>query len=501
VYRSSRAVYRVFAKIHLVKHSAVELITTIHTAGGPAVPVDRRAKLNERLQHRVVAQHGVQPAFDRARSDRSHMTEIVSISAREILDSRGNPTVEADVTLSGGAMGRAAVPSGASTGEHEAVELRDGDKAHYMGKGVLNAVENVESILAPELTGMDASNQRLIDASMIAIDGTENKSKLGANAILAVSMACARASATALKLPLYRYLGGVNACILPTPMMNILNGGSHADSNVDFQEFMVMPVGAESFSDALRWGVEVFHTLKGVLKKKGYNTAVGDEGGFAPNLKSNTEALDLIMEAIDKAGYTPGEQIAIALDPASSEFYDKESKKYIFKKSDKSEKTSAEMIAFYEDWTRKYPIVSIEDGLAEDDWEGWKMLTDQLGHIQLVGDDLFVTNTERLQQGIEQKAGNSILIKVNQIGTVSETLEAIELGRRFGYTSVISHRSGETEDTFIADLAVATGAGQIKTGSASRTDRIAKYNQLLRIEEELGQSAEFLGIESLNFGG
>jgi enolase len=486
----------------LVKQSAFELITSIHTADGPDLPVDRRAKLNDRMQHRIVAQpNGAQAAPDRALSKRSHMTEIVSISAREILDSRGNPTVEADVTLSGGAMGRAAVPSGASTGEHEAVELRDGDKEHYLGKGVLKAVENVESILAPELKGMDASNQRLIDATMIAIDGTENKSKLGANAILAVSMACARASASALKLPLYRYLGGVNACILPTPMMNILNGGSHADSNVDFQEFMVMPVGAETFSDALRWGVEVFHTLKGVLKKKGYSTSVGDEGGFAPSLKSNAEAIELILDAIEKAGYTPGEQVAIALDPASSEFYDKEKKKYIFKKSDKSEKTSEEMVAFYADWVKQYPIVSLEDGLAEDDWDGWKILTEELGHIQLVGDDLFVTNTERLQQGIEQKVGNSILIKVNQIGTVSETNEAIELGRRYGYTSVISHRSGETEDTFIADLAVATGAGQIKTGSASRTDRIAKYNQLLRIEEELGQSAEFLGIESLNFGG
>ncbi len=428
------------------------------------------------------------------------MTEIVSIHAREILDSRGNPTVEADVVLEGGIRGRAAVPSGASTGEHEAVELRDGDKEHYLGKGVLQAVENVESILAPELAGMDASNQRLIDASMIAIDGTENKSKLGANAILAVSMACARASALALKLPLYRYLGGVNACLLPTPMMNILNGGSHADSNVDFQEFMVMPVGAETFSDALRWGTEVFHTLKGVLKKKGYNTAVGDEGGFAPSLKSNDEALELILEAIALAGYTPGEDIAIALDPASSEFYNKETGKYVFKKSDKRELSSDEMVAYWESWVNQYPIVSIEDGLAEDDWDGWKHMTKTLGHIQLVGDDLFVTNTQRLQMGIEQKCGNSILIKVNQIGTVSETLEAIELGRRFGYTSIISHRSGETEDTFIADLAVGTGAGQIKTGSASRTDRIAKYNQLLRIEEELGQSAEFLGIESLNFG-
>src|ERR1017187_9270923 len=380
----------------MVKQSAVDLITTIHTAGGPGIAVDRRAKLNDRMRHRVVAQQsGVQAAPDRALFKRNHMTEIVAITAREILDSRGNPTVEADVTLSGGAMGRAAVPSGASTGEHEAVELRDGDKAHYMGKGVLNAVENVESILAPELTGMDASNQRLIDATMIAIDGTENKSKLGANAILAVSMACARASAKALKLPLYRYLGGVNACLLPTPIMNILNGGSHADSNVDFQEFMVMPVGAESFSDALRWGVEVFHTLKGVLKKKGYNTAVGDEGGFAPSLKSNAEAIELIIEAIEKAGYTPGEQIAIALDPASSEFYDKDIKKYVFKKSDKSEKTSEEMVAFYLDWVKQYPIVSLEDGLAEDDWEGWKVLTDQLGHIQLVGDDLFFTHTER----------------------------------------------------------------------------------------------------------
>jgi len=429
------------------------------------------------------------------------MTEIVSIHAREILDSRGNPTVEADVTLEGGAMGRAAVPSGASTGEHEAVELRDGDMAYYMGKGVLSAVENVESILAPELTGMDATNQRLIDATMLAIDGTENKSRLGANAILAVSMAVARASAKALKLPLYRYLGGVNASLLPTPMMNILNGGSHADSNVDFQEFMVMPVGAETFSDALRWGTEVFHTLKGVLKKKGYNTAVGDEGGFAPNLKSNAEAVELILEAIELAGYTAGEQIAIALDPAASEFYNKETGKYVFKKSDKSEKTSLEMAEFWESWSEQYPIISIEDGLAEDDWDGWKILTEKIGNrVQLVGDDLFVTNTKRLRQGIEQKVANSILIKVNQIGTISETLESIELARRFGYTSIISHRSGETEDTFIADLAVGTGAGQIKTGSASRTDRIAKYNQLLRIEEELGQSADFMGIESVNCG-
>ena len=427
-------------------------------------------------------------------------TDIVSITAREILDSRGNPTVEADVLLSGGATGRAAVPSGASTGEHEAVELRDGDMEHYLGKGVLGAVDNVESIISPELVGMDATNQRMLDATMIALDGTDNKSRLGANAILAVSMAAARASANALGIPLYRYLGGVNACILPTPMMNILNGGSHADSNVDFQEFMIMPIGAQTFSDALRQGTEVFHTLKGVLKKKGYSTSVGDEGGFAPSLKSNDEAVELILEAIEKVGLKPGEDIAIALDPATSEFYVKETGKYIFKKSDKRELTSHEMADFWIDWTKKYPIASIEDGLAEDDWEGWKYLTAEIGdRIQLVGDDLFVTNTERLQRGIEEKCGNSILVKVNQIGTISETLEAIELGRRFGFTSIISHRSGETEDTFIADLAVGTGAGQIKTGSASRTDRIAKYNQLLRIEEQLGQSAEFLGVESINY--
>jgi len=339
-----------------------------------------------------------------------------------------------------------------------------------------------------------------LDQTMIALDGTENKSKLGANAILAVSMAAARAAAQTLEMPLYRYLGGANASILPTPMMNVLNGGAHADSSVDFQEFMVMPVGAERFSDALRWGAEVFHTLKGVLKKKGYSTAVGDEGGFAPSLRSNAEAIEVILEAITLAGYKPGSQIAIALDPASSEFYDKEKGKYIFKKSDKSEHTSEEMVHFYDNWVRQYPIVSLEDGLAEDDWEGWKLLTDKLGgKIQLVGDDLFVTNVNRLQRGIEEGVGNSILIKLNQIGTVTETFEAIELGRRYGYTSVISHRSGETEDTFIADFAVATGAGQIKTGSASRTDRVAKYNQLLRIEEELGQGANFLGIESLNY--
>jgi enolase len=366
---------------------------------------------------------------------------------------------------------------------------------------VLQAVENVESVIAPELTGMDAANQRLIDATMIALDGTENKGKLGANAILAVSMACSRAAANALQMPLYRYLGGANASVLPVPMMNIINGGAHADNNVDFQEFMVMPVGAERFSDALRWGVEVFHTLKGVLKKRGYSTSVGDEGGFAPSLKSNVEAIEVILEAIELAGYKAGEEIAIALDPASSEFFDKEKGLYIFKKSDKSQKTSEEMTRFWESWVRQYPIISLEDGLAEDDWAGWKFLTQELGDkVQLVGDDLFVTNTERLQKGIEQGVGNSILIKVNQIGTVSETFEAISLARRYGYTAVMSHRSGETEDTFIADLAVATNVGQIKTGSASRTDRIAKYNQLLRIEEELGQGAEFLGREAVNAG-
>ena len=431
---------------------------------------------------------------------RTAMTEIVGIRARQVLDSRGNPTVEADVILESGAMGRAIVPSGASTGEHEACELRDGDKSHYGGKGVLQAVANVETVIAPELEGMDAADQRLLDKTMIELDGTPNKTKLGANAILAVSMAATRAVAQTLEIPLYRYLGGVNASVLPTPMMNVMNGGAHADSNVDFQEFMVMPVGADRFSEALRWGTETFHALKTVLKKKGYNTAVGDEGGFAPSLKSNTEAIELILEAIEVAGYKAGEQIAIALDPASSEFYDKDKKKYVFKKSDKRELSSEEMVAFYDNWVRQYPIVSLEDGLAEDDWEGWKILTDKLGsRIQLVGDDIFVTNVKRLQHGIEEGVGNSILIKVNQIGSVTETLDCIELGRRYGYTSVISHRSGETEDTFIADLAVATGAGQIKTGSVSRTDRIAKYNQLLRIEEELGAGAVYLGLESLNY--
>jgi enolase len=431
---------------------------------------------------------------------RSKMSHIQEIRAREILDSRGNPTVECDVLLASGAMGRAAVPSGASTGEHEAVELRDNDPQHYLGKGVLKAVENIETAIAPALGGMDPSDQRLIDGTMIELDGTPNKSQLGANAILAVSMGCARAAATELKLPLYRYIGGVNANILPVPMMNIINGGAHADNNVDFQEFMAMPIGAETFADALRWGAEVFHTLKGVLKKRGYNTAVGDEGGFAPSLKSNVEAIEVILEAIQKAGYQAGEQIAIALDPAVSELYS--DGRYVFKKSDKSTKSSEQMVRFWTDWANKYPIVSIEDALAEDDWQGWKMLTDEIGDkIQLVGDDLFVTNTERLRRGIDEGVANSILIKVNQIGTVTETLEAIELARRNGYTAIISHRSGETEDTFIADLAVGTGVGQIKTGSASRTDRIAKYNQLLRIEEELGRAAGFLGIEALNYEG
>jgi enolase len=396
--------------------------------------------------------------------------------------------------------GRAIVPSGASTGEHEAVEMRDGDKSRYLGKGVLKAVANVNNVIAPALVGMDASRQNDLDARMIEMDGTENKGKLGANAILAVSMAAARATAEFYDLPLYRYLGGVNASILPCPMMNIINGGAHADSNVDFQEFMVMPVGAPSFAEALRWGAETFHALKGVLKKKGYNTAVGDEGGFAPSLKANVEAIEVILEAIGVAGYKAGDEIAIALDPASSEFYD--GKKYVFKKSDKSSKSSEEMVKFWADWARQYPIVSIEDGFAEDDWSGWKMMTDELGKsIQLVGDDLFVTNTSRLARGIDSGVANSILIKVNQIGTVTETLEAIEMARRNGYTAVMSHRSGESEDTFIADLAVATGTGQIKTGSASRTDRIAKYNQLLRIEEELGAGANFLGLAAINYNG
>jgi enolase len=428
------------------------------------------------------------------------MSNIAQIRGRQVLDSRGNPTVEAEVWLDDGSIGRAIVPSGASTGEHEAVELRDGDKQQYLGKGVLKAVENVNGEIADALGGFDAADQRTLDQKMIELDGTENKGRLGANAILSVSMAAARAAAISFKLPLYRYLGGAGANTLPTPMMNILNGGAHADSSVDFQEFMAMPVGAESFSEALRWGVEVFHTLKGVLKKRGYNTSVGDEGGFAPSLKSNTEAIEVILEAITQAGYKPGEEIAIALDPASSEFF--QDGKYIFKKSDKSTKSSDDMVRFYSKWVNDYPIVSLEDGLAENDWDGWANLTKKLGDkIQLVGDDLFVTNVDFLQEGIDKHVGNSILIKVNQIGTVSETLDTIDLARRNGYTSVISHRSGETEDTFIADLAVATGAGQIKTGSASRTDRVAKYNQLLRIEEELGDGARFLGLKALNYKG
>ncbi|MCW5964255.1 MAG: phosphopyruvate hydratase [Bryobacterales bacterium] len=422
------------------------------------------------------------------------MSTIVEIIGREILDSRGNPTVEADVILEDGTLGRAAVPSGASTGEHEAVELRDGDKSRYLGKGVLNAVKAVNTEIADALAGMDALEQQIVDRAMLELDGTPNKGKLGANAILAVSMATARAAASYLQIPLYRYLGGVSACVLPVPMMNILNGGAHADNSVDPQEFMIAPHGAETFRDALRMGAEVFHSLKGVLKAKGYSTAVGDEGGFAPNLKSNEEAIQVILEAIEKAGYKAGEQISLALDPAASEFYDKEKKGYVFKKSDKSFRTSEQMVEFWAGWCAQYPIISIEDGMDENDWDGWKLMTDTLGSkIQLVGDDLFVTNVERLSMGIEKGVANSILVKVNQIGSLTETLDTMSMAAGAGYTSMVSHRSGETEDTFIADLAVATGAGQIKTGSASRTDRIAKYNQLLRIEEELGSTAKYAG--------
>jgi enolase len=421
------------------------------------------------------------------------LTTIVQIVGREILDSRGNPTVEAEVYLADGSIGRAAVPSGASTGEHEAVELRDGDKSRYLGKGVLKAVGAVNSEIAKALEGFDATQQEQLDRKMIELDGTPNKGRLGANAILAVSMAAARAASVSLGTPLYRYLGGIGASILPVPMMNIINGGAHADNSVDLQEFMVAPFEAAKFSEALRMGVEIFHNLKKVLGKRGYSTAVGDEGGFAPNLKSNDEALEVVHEAIVQAGYKPGEQVGICLDPAASEFF--ANGKYVFKKSDKSQRTSDQMVEFWADWKRQYPaLLSIEDGMAEDDWKGWKLLTDTLGsQLQLVGDDLFVTNTERLGRGIEQGVGNSILIKVNQIGTLTETLRAMQMAAGAGYTSVVSHRSGETEDPFIADLVVATGAGQIKTGSASRTDRIAKYNQLLRIEEELGSSAQFLG--------
>lgn len=428
------------------------------------------------------------------------MTTIVDVWGREVLDSRGNPTVEVEVLLESGVIGRAAVPSGASTGEHEAVELRDGDKARYLGKGVQKAVDNVNDKIADQLIDFDATEQVAIDNLLIELDGTPNKAELGANAILGVSLACAKAAAESFGLPLYKYIGGTNAKTLPVPMMNIINGGSHADNTVDFQEFMVMPHGATSFAEALRMGTETFHALKSVLKKKGLNTSVGDEGGFAPNLRSNEETLETILEAIVKAGYKPGDQISLALDVASSEMYRKESGLYEFFKSDKSTKTSEQMIEIYSNLVNKYPIISIEDGLDENDWEGWKKLTEALGaKIQLVGDDLFVTNTERLATGIEKGIANSILIKVNQIGTLTETLDAIEMAKRAGYTSVISHRSGETEDTTIADIAVATNAGQIKTGSASRTDRIAKYNQLLRIEEELDTTAIFPGLAAINY--
>lgn len=421
------------------------------------------------------------------------MTMIVDVIAREILDSRGNPTVEVDVYLESGVKGSAAVPSGASTGEHEAVELRDGDKSRYLGKGVLKAVHNVNDVIAEEMVGMDAADQLAIDRLLLELDGTENKSKLGANAILGVSLAAAKAAAEALGLELFQYLGGFNAKTLPVPMMNILNGGKHADNNVDLQEFMIMPANAASFHEALRMGAEVFHSLKKVLSKKGYNTAVGDEGGFAPDLKSNEEALQVIVQAVEAAGYKPGKDIFFALDPASSEFFDAGKNRYILK-SEKRELTPAELVDYYASLVEKYPIISIEDGMAEDDWEGWKLLTKKLGgKIQLVGDDIFVTNTKRLQQGIDQKVANSVLIKVNQIGTLTETFDCIQMDHRAGYTTVISHRSGETEDATIADIAVAVNAGQIKTGSASRSDRIAKYNQLLRIEEYLGDLAVFPG--------
>ena len=422
------------------------------------------------------------------------MSFIEYIEAREILDSRGNPTVEVDVYLEDGSVGRAAVPSGASTGEHEAVELRDGDKKRYMGKGVLKAVENVNEIIGPELEGFDALDQVEIDRTMIELDGTENKGKLGANAILGVSMAAARAAADFQGLPLYKYLGPYHACTLPVPMANIINGGAHSDNSVDFQEFMIMPAGAESFSEGLRMITEVFHNLKTTLKGKGYSTSVGDEGGFAPDLKSNEEACEVIMQSIEKAGYRPGEDILIALDPASSELYDKKKEKYVLKWSTKEELTSAELADYWASWCAKYPIISIEDGMAEDDWDGWKLMTDKLGKkIQIVGDDLFVTNTKRLSKGIEMGVANSILIKVNQIGTLTETFEAVEMAKRAGYTAVVSHRSGETEDSFIADLVVALSTGQIKTGSLSRSDRLAKYNQLLRIEDMLGSTAEYPG--------
>ena len=419
------------------------------------------------------------------------MPYIDEVIAREVLDSRGNPTVEVEVYTESGAFGRATIPSGASTGEHEALELRDGDDSRYLGKGVLRAVENVNEIIAPEINGMNVLNQRAIDLLMIELDGTENKEKLGANAILGVSLAVAKAAADYLKLPLYQYIGGVNAHIIPLPQMNILNGGKHADNNVDLQEFMIAPIGAESFKEALRMCAETYHTLKKVLKERGYSTSVGDEGGFAPNLKTNEEPLELIVEAIKRANYEPGKDIYIALDPAASEFY--KNGKYILKAEGK-ELTSEEMVSYYENLVEKYPIFSIEDGLAEDDWEGWKILTERLGDkIQLVGDDIFVTNTKRIEKGIELNVANSVLIKLNQIGTLTETIEAVELAKKAGYTCVVSHRSGETEDTFIADFTVALNTGQIKTGAPCRIDRVAKYNQLLRIEEELGDLAEYGG--------
>ena len=422
------------------------------------------------------------------------LTVISDIRARQVLDSRGNPTIEVDVELTGGAVGRAIVPSGASTGEHEAWELRDGDKEHYFGKGVSRAVQNVETEIADAVVGLDALDQLTIDSTMIALDGTPNKKQLGANAILGVSLAVAHAAAGQLDLPLFRYLGGPNAKVLPVPMMNVINGGAHSDAPIDFQEFMIMPKGAPTFAEALRYGAEVFHALRSVLKERGLSTAVGDEGGFAPNLAGVEDALDTMAKAVEKAGYKLGDDVAFALDPASSEFYDPNRKLYVFKKSDKSEKSADELVALYGELCAKYPIVSIEDGCAENDWQGWKKLTDTLGNkVQLVGDDLFVTNVEFLQKGIDQGVGNSILVKVNQIGSLTETLDAIELARENRYTAVISHRSGETEDTTIADIAVATNAGQIKTGSLSRTDRIAKYNQLLRIEEELGDNARYGG--------
>ena len=428
------------------------------------------------------------------------MSFISSITARQILDSRGNPTVEVDVQTSDGHMGRAAVPSGASTGKHEAVELRDGNKKIYLGKGVLKAVEHVNDTIAEELYGWDITDQRGIDAAMLAMDGTENKAKMGANSILAVSLACAKAAASSTGLPLYRYVGGANAKTLPVPMMNILNGGAHADNKIDFQEFMVMPIGASSFSEGLRWGVEIFHNLKSVLKDKGYSTNVGDEGGFAPDIQSNEEAIETVLKAIEKAGYKPGDDVAIAMDAAISEMYDSKKGKYVFHKSDGKSLSSEEMVAYWAKWCSKYPIVSIEDGMDEDDWNGWKLLTDSIGNkVQLVGDDLFVTNVKRLEEGIKKGIANGLLVKVNQIGSLSETIDAVTMAQHNRYNTIMSHRSGETEDATIADLAVALNCGQIKTGSASRSDRMAKYNQLLRIEEQLGSNAFYPGY-SLNFG-